>query len=225
MNSNARSAGPAGVAGVAHPGAARHGRRLLTGLALAGLALVATGWLAGCSSTPDLTVHRKAEAPLAVNGLRIVFLERKFNFETTDPRFNEAYVDRTVQSLSKTFRQVLGDGLKAQGIESISVAAPFGSDDRELPPAVMVWLTREQPRWPVLFVIPNGASLHCAPCTMRTSMQLQLDDDAKILWSATFRQPAFTGSLTVGDEAAHEHFAREVMRELGRQLKGSGQPA
>ncbi|MGY0196737.1 hypothetical protein ACWA7J_16845 [Leptothrix sp. BB-4] len=197
----------------------------LTRRMLAGLLLIGMGWLAGCSSTPTSKVLIQSEGPLAVRGVRIVFLERQFDFETTDPRFNAAYVSRTIQNLGKTFRTVLGDGLKTQGIESISTSAVLASGESEVPAAVEVWLRSEKPRWPVLFIIPNGARLQCAPCSLHASVQLQLTDEARIHWSASFRQPTFTGSLTLGEEAAQEQFAREVMRALSQQVRGPGKPA
>ncbi len=189
-----------------------------------GLACVAAMLAAGCSTVATTKTLKAADQALTTTGLRIVFVESQLKSKSDNPRSGEAYLQDNIASLSAAFREVLSDGLRAEGIETLSWTAPTDAEGRVTAETAR-WMASEKPDWPALFVVPTRAQLVCQPCAMWTTVLAQLNDGGRLHWSATFEQPTFIGSHQEGKSAAHRHFANEVLREIRAKVQAPGRPS
>lgn len=181
--------------------------------------------LAGCGTTANVTYLKKPDKALELTGLRIVYLERESKINSTDPRFDNGLIKKSIADLGQEVVDRLPPGLAPLGIETTSLTVQTDAEAR-LPLEAKLWLSRTYPEWPVLLVVPAGGRIFCTPCTLQTDvvMDIRSASGFESEWTVKLKQPALTPSAEIGHGATYRHFADEMLRTLLVDVRGPKSP-
>ncbi|MDP4301212.1 hypothetical protein [Leptothrix discophora] len=178
--------------------------------------------LGGCSSTATVRTLLPSDQVFAVEGLRVLYLQREASINSTHPIFNDARLNESVAELGHAVMAVLPAGFENAGIESRSLHVKTDKS-ASLTSEAMDFLLHEQPDWPVLIVVPSGGRVFCSPCNIKNDVILELRIKGKAVWAVRMQEPTTSGSITGGTEGVQRHYAQEILRVAQTQIKAAAQ--
>jgi hypothetical protein len=196
-------------------------------LARAGVAalVIVMVMLTGCSTTAGLTYLKRADQPLNLTGLRIVYVQREIKLNSTATVFKDAHLNESAAELGKAVLEQLPSGLAPLGIETATYLMPTNSEGQFTAEA-QNWLRTHHTNWPVLFVAPVGGHVFCTPCYFKTDAVMEIKSAPPVTtqWAIRLQQPALTPNFEPGTLAMHRHFADEMLRALLIDVRGPKSP-